>query len=161
MPQWIVKGIIVVAYLLPAAWVLFLAVMLSWRVIRSEYVTLAWLNPFRVSERYVAAQLEGKARVADAIYQDEMIVGRLVGEPEIDEDAKTVVFPRLIRTDNLEPGRPFVFRSWEVELVPPNPSVGAVTVGGTMIIGGDKVSLPEVYGRVLEQAHCRIIRRLL
>ena len=158
MPQWAVKAIVVGAYLLPALWVLFLALTFSWRTIRSEYVTLSWLNPFRISERYAAEELEGKIRVSDAIYQDEMIVARVRGEPDVDEKSGVIIFPELIRAENLETTRPFLFRRWELELAPPAPGFSSFAAGGPFTVSDKGVEVPEHYGRVLTRAHCRIRR---
>lgn len=122
MPQWLVKLIVISIYVAPALWAMVLACTLALRVWRSEYVTLGWLNPFYVSEKYAAEQLTGKVRAQDAIYQDEMIVGRVEGEPTIDEVARTITFPTIARTDDLNPSRPFVFRSYEVSIVAPLPN---------------------------------------
>lgn len=161
MPQWVIKSILIAFYVVPAIWVLYLALSFSWRVARSDYVTLSWLNPFLVGERYVAEQLQGKMRVTDAIYQDEMIVARVRGEPEIDEEGGTIVFRELIRSENLETSRTFIFRRWELRLTTPPPQFSAYAAGGTYRVGQDGVELPEHHGRVLTQVRCKIVKGVL
>jgi hypothetical protein len=163
MPQWLTKTVVVLFYVGPTAWLFVLSLFVAWRIIKSDYVSLAWLNPFTIGERYVSEQLSGKTRAPDAIYQDEMIVARVRGEPQISDDEKTITFPRLVKTDNLEPGRTFLFRKWEAKLIQPAPGFTGMSIGGTYTIGGEgeDVSLPEVQSRTLTNAHARILGRAL
>jgi len=143
MLQILTKAIILVFYLVPTGWALLLALLFSYRVVRSEFVTLAWLNPFRLS----ADQLRQASFAPDAIYQDGMIVARLRGEPEVDRENRRVTFPSLIRTENLELKRPFVFRQWRLEMEGVPQSIGAYAAG----------DLLEHTGRALGGVRCRIV----
>lgn len=160
MPQWLVKLIVISIYVVPALWAMLLACTLALRVWRSDYVTLGWLNPFYVSVKYASDELSGKIRAQDAIYQDEMIVGRIEAEPTIDERAQTVTFPSIARTDDLEPSRSFVFRRYEVQMTQPLPDIVGETFGGALGVGEDgTVSLPGKTGRVLKKVYGRMIGR--
>ncbi len=89
-----------------------------------------------------------------------MIVGRVEGEPALDEKTGTVRFPALVRTDDLDPTRAFFFRQFEIRLVPPLPSLAVETIAGEMGVAADgAVMLPGKKGRVLELANGRIVRR--
>ena len=156
MPQWLVKLIVISIYVAPALWAMVLACTLAMRVWRSDYVTLGWLNPFFVSEKYAAEQLTGKIRAQDAIYQDEMIVGRVEGEPTIDEGARVITFPSIARSDDLDPSRSFVFRRYEVKIVVPLPNIVGEAFGGEFGVREDgSVVLPGKKGRVLEAVNGR------
>jgi hypothetical protein len=163
MPQWLTKVVVVLFYVAPAAWLFILALFVARRAIKSDYVSLAWLNPLTIAERYASDQLSGKTRAPDAIYQDDMIVARLQGEPQISDDETTILFPVLVKTNDLEPGRPFIFRKWQAKLVQPAPGFTGMSVTGTYTVGGagEDVSLPEVQTRTLTNAHARILGRVL
>ena len=73
-----------------------------------------------------------------------------------------MTFPRLIRKlQYTDLKRTFVFRTWELKLVQPMPRLGGITMGGVIELGGEDVSLPVNEGRVLEEAHARVVKRLL
>jgi hypothetical protein len=158
MPQWLVKLIVIPIYVVPALWAMLLAGTLALRVWRSDYVTLGWLNPFFVSEKYAADELSGKIRAQDAIYQDEMIVGRIQAEPKIDERTHSITFPLITKTDDLDPSRSFVFRRYEVQMTEPLPSIAGESFAGELGIREDgAVMLPGKTGRVLKAVNGRIL----
>ena len=137
--QLVVKLIIVTATVL-------VAVIVCIRVWRADLDLRALLSPQRMIERSVDSTLSLlPQREIDAIYQNNVLVARVVG-PTRDDANQRLLFQEIFESNGLDLSREFEFQKWRLKFL------GAETMA--ML----DASRPQK-GRVIEAAVCQILGR--